>query len=471
MVPITSRRGSGARRRRRIGAAVALVVSLATTLIVIVEPPQAAAAVGLARTEVDRPDDSALHQVHVVYAVAADGADRGLDTDGTLLGRTRGFNRWLFARTPGRALRLDTYRGQLDITFFRSPSTAAELAADDYLPYTLATQLDDAGFDDGHKKYAVYYDGLGPNAEDESPPCGQAALGGSTGVLYLGSCPRQGAIQSELGMLHELFHSFGLVDDCAPHIFQVSHVGDDSNDLMFPTLGAYQLDAGHDDYYRHNIDGCLDLDDSLYLTQPAGPPLHREIVLQPVHLSTGVNTTATAAFGTEFRRVDEACIVLTLRGSIHPSATIRLTVDPDLNPITLAPPPPSPQNPDRPLAFCLNGPAYAAHRDVLGDGLQTVSLTVPFLRSLQGTSIQLVSVQFRGARCPVPDRQPEPTRPALRPHRQDVGPALLGPDRRRSDHARHATIRLRGPGLLHPRVREQPVRRGRGTGHRTGQRW
>jgi len=168
------------------------------------------------QVESDRPDDSGRHQIHVIYAIAADGSDRSLDTDGTLVTSTAAFNHWLFDRTPGRALRLDTYGGQLDITFFRSAKTTAQLAADKRLATTLDAELTTAGFTDAHKKYAVYYDGPGPTGS-----CGGAAwppaIPGRSAVMYLGSCPNRfasspaGAAYWEWVMLHDLFHTFGLV--------------------------------------------------------------------------------------------------------------------------------------------------------------------------------------------------------------------------------------------------------------------
>ena len=46
-------------------------------------------------------------------------------TDGTLTQSVKGFQRWLSNRTGGRTLRMDTARGELDITFVRLSKTDA----------------------------------------------------------------------------------------------------------------------------------------------------------------------------------------------------------------------------------------------------------------------------------------------------------------------------------------------------------
>lgn len=47
----------------------------------------------LDRATADRPDDSRLPQIHIAYVVARDGADRSLDTNGSLAGSVSAFGR------------------------------------------------------------------------------------------------------------------------------------------------------------------------------------------------------------------------------------------------------------------------------------------------------------------------------------------------------------------------------------------
>jgi hypothetical protein len=65
---------------------------------------------------------------------------------------------------------------------------------------------------------------------------------------------------------HELLHTIGAVDPCAPHEGNGHHVTDDPHDIMYEGgHGAYEnfvLDSGRDDYYGHFNDDCIDVADS-----------------------------------------------------------------------------------------------------------------------------------------------------------------------------------------------------------------
>src|SRR5205085_9357165 len=74
---------------------------------------------------------------------------------------------WLRGQTGGRGIRLDTYQGQLDVTFFRLATTSAVAAPRPV--FAISTELAAAGFAAADKIYAVYYDGASPLA------CGDGA--------------------------------------------------------------------------------------------------------------------------------------------------------------------------------------------------------------------------------------------------------------------------------------------------------
>ncbi|MEM6992538.1 MAG: hypothetical protein AAF721_18635 [Myxococcota bacterium] len=230
-----------------------------------------------ARTEVDRPDDTDLPQVHVVYALPSDGRDRGLDTNGTLAASVEVWNAWLADRAGGDGLRIDTCGGDVDVTFFVLDRTDAEVAAEGaYVREEIEAGLEAAGRIEPHKLYAVYYDGSSTYA------CGGGAfppaLVGRVGALYLRGtppgaprCPQDFAAPGgeagylEHAMLHELLHSIGLVATCGATSDGAGHATDDPSDLMysgprpwFPT----QLDPGNDDYWLHDDPDCPDLEGS-----------------------------------------------------------------------------------------------------------------------------------------------------------------------------------------------------------------
>jgi hypothetical protein len=261
-------------------------VALIAVGLALLAPGAADAA--LPRSTVDRLDEQRGPQIHFVYAVPADGQDRRLDESGALEGSIASFQAWLAAETSGPNLRVDTYQGSLDITFFRLAAPDATLAARGaFVREGVEQELRAAGFDRADRIYAVYYDGSSTTA------CGGAfwppQLQGNAVVMYLRGrppgafCENNGFAAAsapptywEYAMLHDLLHGLGFVATCAPHHHLAGHVSDFANDLMWagsqPWSFPARLDIGRDDYYGHGRTDCADLARSPYLTSNAPPP-------------------------------------------------------------------------------------------------------------------------------------------------------------------------------------------------------
>ncbi len=220
-------------------------------------------AAALSRATADRTDDFTGPQVHLVYALPSDRADRALDTNGAIGGSTHLYQNWLAGQADGRALRIDTSNGAFDITFFRLNKTDAQVRArNQFVRDEIEAQMIAAGITRPGKIYAVYYDG------SSNFSCGGAAwppdLVGIVGALYMfgDGCPTTlgttVAGYREYSMIHELFHTLGFVPECSPNHTLRGHVDDPTTDLMWAgrVRGIPQfLDVGHDDYYKHNIPG------------------------------------------------------------------------------------------------------------------------------------------------------------------------------------------------------------------------
>jgi filamentous hemagglutinin family protein len=249
----------------------------------------------LPRSVSDRPDEVAGPQVHVMYVLPADGADEQLDINGRIGTSVVAFNLWLLDETPGRWLRIDTYNGLPDITFFRLQETDAQMHAQDpNIRDRIEEELRAHNLIDAGKIYAVYYGG------SSSFACGGGswppALVGSVGAMYLkgavpgylpcASSPLGADLENpgylDISMLHELMHVQGFVPTCASHATLQGHVGDNNNDLMYagslPWMLPPKLDIGRDDYYQAGIAGCLDFDRSPFLTTPGAASLGTAIV-------------------------------------------------------------------------------------------------------------------------------------------------------------------------------------------------
>jgi hypothetical protein len=308
------------------------------------------------RQTADRPDDHDGYQVHVLYVLPSDGNDEQLDTNGWIATAVASAQRWLEKETGGRRLSLDTFRGELDITFVRLGRTDAVIAAYDsrtatsrepLVRVTLEVELRSLGFEQPKKVYAVYYGGGSESGEcfgGSYPPSrvGNIAIAN----VKLGTrCEEarrliypDGTYAIAVTNFHEIFHTLGAVARCAPHHSTEStgHVADDPQDVMsarFPRTLPLRFDAGRDDYFGHGDTRCLDLARSAFLL-PA-PPAAEAPPLWPVgaararacseEASLGASATGTRA-GIIFDNMTDASAQLfqltaqgrTLRETIRP---------------------------------------------------------------------------------------------------------------------------------------------------------
>jgi hypothetical protein len=274
-------------RQRRRGLVWSVAVAVAVILLAVVSPLGASPG-ALPRSGVDRADDRTGPQIHALYVVPADGADRGLDTDGTVAASVGNWQAWFRGQTQGGGLRLDTSGGELDVTFRRLSQTDAQLAARGvFIRDAIEQELRAAGFDRPGKIYAVYYDGSSTAA------CGGGAwpptLPGNVGAVYLRATfgagfacydatrSRTGLQIMDFAVLHEVLHTMGFVPTCAAHHTRAGHVSDSPTDLMYAGDEPWRpsvLDVGRDDYYHAHRLGCLELAESPYLegNEPPPPP-------------------------------------------------------------------------------------------------------------------------------------------------------------------------------------------------------
>lgn len=253
------------------------------------------------RQTADQPDDTTGYQIHVLYVLPSDRTDRELDTNGTIATSVSAWENWLCNQTKGKAMRLDTYKGSLDITYVRLSVGENAIARGSDLPssfYTGSTpknqyaadaigiRLKAMGFIQPKKLYAIYYDGINNYA------CGQGSDSIHAAFIYMhGDNPPSTACNVyrfatdparpksfDAVLMHELIHALGFVPKCAPHNTRdynkdYQHATDDPSDIMStttttwwgdPTKGV--LDYNHDDYYEANIPGCPDFKNSAFLT-------------------------------------------------------------------------------------------------------------------------------------------------------------------------------------------------------------
>lgn len=251
------------------------------------------------RQTADQPDDHDGYQVHFLYVLPSDGRDEELDRNGWIAAAVDSAQRWLERETNGRRLSVDTFRGELDITFVHLSRTDAVVSAYDsrtgtarepLLRVTLEVELRALGFEHPRKVYAVYYGGGSDSGEcfGGSYPPSRVGNIGIANVKLGTRCEEarrliypDGTHAIAVANFHELFHTLGAVARCAPHHSNESagHVSDDPQDVMFPRSSRTlpRFDAGRDDYFGHGKPSCLDLARSPFLlpapAQVELPPL------------------------------------------------------------------------------------------------------------------------------------------------------------------------------------------------------
>ncbi len=260
-------------------------------------------------TAVDRKPEIDLtspRQVHVTYAIPAD----GLDQFGTFASRiatdAEAMDTWWRGQDGARALRFDLFAfpgcatkfGALDIGFVRLPRVGAlYLNSPDRLIGDLSqlTSLTS-------QKQLIYYDG--PNVF-ENFVCGTTFVpssaptqGGAAGIAFVwmrslcGGDVGAGGLNAAVAV-HEVIHGLGaLVGSSAPNECPSpddGHVCDSPLDVLYPSansstrLPTQVLDINRDDYYGHSR-SWFDLQDSGWLSH-----------LPQLALTISVQATAPAA--------------------------------------------------------------------------------------------------------------------------------------------------------------------------------
>jgi hypothetical protein len=224
----------------------------------------------------DQVSDSTGSMFHVLYVLGADSV-----ADPTMVANIRAelelADQWFLSET-GQRFDIDRTNGQIDVVTWQLHNyTEAQILNWQTLPgFGPLLQLADDGFGWGDgRRYLVYIDGTANNGfcgyawsvfatVYQSGGCG-SVLAPATSVPAIGATVNTGQVA-----LHEMLHALGAVPNCATNASDF-HVSGPSNDLMWTNLGTDKhVDIGRDDYFGHSIPGCLDVEDSPFLSGTPG---------------------------------------------------------------------------------------------------------------------------------------------------------------------------------------------------------
>ena len=258
-------------------------------------------------------------QVHVIYAVPADGPERFAELASPIATDVAAIDAWWRREDPTRAPRFDLFQfpgcetryGKLDLSFVRLPDPASVYFSNLDRFQRIASELAASPFDFSapDKKYLVFFDGAVADDRVCGTGSGGRVTGGrlSYGVVYLrSSCDLtigDGGGAAYVGA-HELLHALGALPPGAPH----SCPGDDGHpcDSSVDVLSTFYrggpidvaiLDVNRDDYYAHG-GSWFDVQDSRWL-------LHADAQVQ---LSLSVAGSGMVTSGINGQECDASCI-------------------------------------------------------------------------------------------------------------------------------------------------------------------
>src|SRR6056300_1403356 len=226
------------------------------------------------RSLIDREDSANDHQVHFIYAILKNGKDKEWDINGYIekqaLKVNENFLKWSSqnkkANGMGQKFKYDFLKnGKLDVSFARLNLTRKQIDEPDYPTGLIYKELFKQGFNNPKKVYAII---SGFNSKHGNSDGGEG--GPLFTILYGPAIKSYGSKGMEIVILHELFHTQGAAYDCGKRTYRGAHVK--GSDVLGSGDVTTKIDSKNDTYYKHGIEGCPDLADSIFLTPTSKNP-------------------------------------------------------------------------------------------------------------------------------------------------------------------------------------------------------
>ena len=226
------------------------------------------------RSIIDRPDVNDDHQVHFIYAILKNGKDKEWDVNGYIeknaLKVNKNFLKWSAENKKsngiGQKFKYDfSNDGKLDVSFVRLNLTRKEIDKPDYPNNIIYRELFRQGFNNPKKVYAIF---SGFKTKHGNSHGGEG--GPLFTILYGPAIKSYGSKNMEIIILHELFHTQGAAYDCGKRTYDGTHVK--GSDVLGKNKTTTTIDGKNDTYYKHGIEGCPDLSDSVFLTPTSESP-------------------------------------------------------------------------------------------------------------------------------------------------------------------------------------------------------
>ena len=225
------------------------------------------------RSLVDRPDVNDDFQIHFIYLLDKNMKDEELDINGDIEKLTATTNDKLLEITAknkksngeGQKFKYDfTKDGKLDVSFVRMNFSQKDVGHDSRGDGNTSQGFYDyvynLGFNNPKKLYFILagFKSLRKNEGGEGGP-GYA-------IGYMKDCKPKSNSRCRKLIIHETFHSNGAVYGCGKSAKKNDAHMKTNSDIMGSNSDSYIIDAKNNSYYRHSIEGCPDLANSVYLT-------------------------------------------------------------------------------------------------------------------------------------------------------------------------------------------------------------
>ena len=226
------------------------------------------------RSIVDRPDTNDDHQVHFIYAILKNGKDKEWDINGYIeknaLKVNENFIKWSTKNKKsngiGQKFKYDFLKdGKLDVSFARLNLTRKEIDKPDHPNGIIYKELFKQGFNNPKKVYAIFSGFKSKHGNSDGGEGGPLFT-----ILYTPALKSYGSKDMEIVILHELFHTQGAAYACGKRTYRGAHVK--GSDILGSGKVSTRIDSKNDTYYKHGIEGCPDLADSIFLTPTSENP-------------------------------------------------------------------------------------------------------------------------------------------------------------------------------------------------------
>ena len=222
------------------------------------------------RALVDRPDINDDFQIHFIYLLDKDMKDKEWDINGFIEKLVIKDNNKLLKYSAknkksngvGQKFKYDFKKnGKLDVSFVRMNFSQIDVGHDSEGDGNTSQGFYDyvynLGFNNPKKLYFILagFKSLIKNQGGEGGP--------AYAILYMNYCLKD---KQRCSIIHEAFHSNGAVYGCGKNAKKNDAHMKNNSDIMGSNSNGYKIDAKNNSYYRHSIEGCPDLANSVYLT-------------------------------------------------------------------------------------------------------------------------------------------------------------------------------------------------------------